>query len=194
MARNDVVILDSLVEKARSRLGKATDDSELFELFTFDQVMKDYDLSYEELETGWTDGGDDGGLDGFYVLIDGRIATDDVIEYAARRHPKIDVIIFSVRRTDSFQLQPIDAVFSSLSELLDLTKNEQDLMYPIMRMSESNASCSETFWSGLLIGNRSWRFHSTTVHAGQRTTFPTTFSNEERPQKSSLKVYLAILR
>jgi hypothetical protein len=130
MARNDVVILDSLVEKARSRLGKATDDSELFELFTFDQVMKDYDLSYEELETGWTDGGDDGGLDGFYVLIDGRIATDDVIEYAARRHPKIDVIIFSVRRTDSFQLQPIDAVFSSLSELLDLTKNEQDLMYP----------------------------------------------------------------
>ncbi len=130
MARNDVVILDSLVEKARHQLGKATDDAELFELFVFDQVMKDYDLSYEELETGWTDGGDDGGVDGFYVLIDGRLATDDVIEYAARRNPRIDLHIFSVRRTDSFQLQPIDALYSSLSELLDLTKTESELTYP----------------------------------------------------------------
>jgi hypothetical protein len=130
MARNDVVILDSLVEKARVQLGKASDDSELFELFSFDQVMKDYDLSYEELETGWTDGGNDGGVDGFYVLIDGRIATDDVIEYAARKNPRIDVHIFSVRRTDSFQLQPIDALFSTLSELLDLTKKEEELAYP----------------------------------------------------------------
>ncbi len=130
MARNDVVILDSLVEKARNQLGKATNDSELFELFVFDQVMKDHDLSYEELETGWTDGGDDGGIDGFYVLIDGRMATDDVIEYAARRNPKIDLHIFSVRRTDSFQLQPIDALFSSLSEILDLTKAKSELIYP----------------------------------------------------------------
>ena len=130
MARNDVVILDSLVEKAKLSLGKAKDDSELFELFAFDQIMKDYDLSYEELETGWTDGGDDGGIDGFYVLIDGRIATDDVIEYAARKHPKIDIHIFTVRRTDSFQLQPIDAIFSSLAELLDLTKDEAELAYP----------------------------------------------------------------
>lgn len=130
MARNDVVILDSLLEKAREKLGKASDDSELFELFSFEQVLKDYDLSYEELETGWTDGGDDGGVDGFYVLVDGRIATDDVIEYAARKSPSIDVHIFSVRRTDSFQLQPIDALFSSLSELLDLTKTEGELSYP----------------------------------------------------------------
>lgn len=130
MARNDVVILDSLVEKARNQLGKAADDSELFELFVFDQVMKDYDLSYEELETGWTDGGDDGGIDGFYVLIDGRLATDDVIEYAARRNPRINLHVFSVRRTDSFQLQPIDAMYSSLSELLDLTKTEAELIYP----------------------------------------------------------------
>lgn len=130
MARNDVVILDSLVEKAKGRLGKAKDDSELFELFVFDQILKDYDLSYEELETGWTDGGDDGGIDGFYVLVDGRIATDDVIEYATRRHPKIDVHIFSVRRTDSFELRPIDALFASLAELLDLTKIEKELSYP----------------------------------------------------------------
>lgn len=130
MARNDVVILDSLVEKAKVQLGKANDNSELFELFSFDQVLKDYDLSYEELETGWTDGGDDGGIDGFYVLIDGRIATDDVIEYAARKHPRIEVHIFSVRRSDSFQLQSIDALFSSLSELLDLTKTQSELSYP----------------------------------------------------------------
>jgi hypothetical protein len=57
MAKNDVVLLDSLVAKARTQIAIARDDSELFELFAFDQVLKDFDPSPDELESGWTDGG-----------------------------------------------------------------------------------------------------------------------------------------
>lgn len=130
MARNDVVLLDALTEKSRARLAIAKDDSELFELFVFEQVLKDFDLDYDELETGWTDGGDDGGVDGFYVFIDGRAANDDIVEHASRKNPTIELHLFSVRRSAKFELQPIDALHASLEELLDLTLDEADLKYP----------------------------------------------------------------
>lgn len=77
MARNDVVLLDSIIEKTRASFRTELDDSEVFELFCFDQLLKDYDFSYEELESGWTDGPDDGGVDGFFSIIDGKLATQD---------------------------------------------------------------------------------------------------------------------
>lgn len=57
MAKNDVVLLDSIVQKSKPQFGAQLDDSELFELFAFDQMLKEYEPSFEELEAGWTDGG-----------------------------------------------------------------------------------------------------------------------------------------
>lgn len=130
MARNDVVLLDSLVAKSRSRFGAEVDESELFELFTFDELLKDYDPSYDELESGWTDGGNDGGIDGLFVFVDGRIATPDSPKYAAKRCPTIDLHIFSVKHSAKFEQQPIDSLISSLGELLDLGLSAASLKYP----------------------------------------------------------------
>jgi hypothetical protein len=130
MAGNDVVLLDSLLNKARSRFAQGLDDSEILELFSFEQILKDFDLSYEELESGWTDGPDDGGIDGFFVFVDGQLATDDVLDHALRRNPEIHVILFSVRHADTFQQQPLNAVGASILELFDLRKSESDLAYP----------------------------------------------------------------
>jgi hypothetical protein len=56
MAKNDVVLLDSLIEKARAQFA-VSDDSELFELFSFDQLLKQHEPSIDEIESGWSDGG-----------------------------------------------------------------------------------------------------------------------------------------
>jgi hypothetical protein len=130
MARNDVVLLDSLVEKSKAQLGSDREESELFELFTFDQVLKDYEPSFEELESGWTDGGNDGGLDGFFIFVGDRIATPDSPTFASKRSPHIDVHIISARRSATFEQQPIDSLISSLGELLDLRIRDNELKYP----------------------------------------------------------------
>src|SRR5262245_6799264 len=103
MARNDVVLLDSLVEKAKARFGEQRDLSETFELFCFEQILKDLDPSYEELESGWTDGPEDGGIDGLYVFVDGKIANSDVVDYASRREPIVRLVICTIKHSDSFQ-------------------------------------------------------------------------------------------
>jgi len=124
MARNDVVLLDSLIEKARSRLGTARKLSEIFELFSFEQILKEYDLSYEELETGWVDGGDDGGIDGFFFLVDGKLQMDTNIDRAAKRNPKLKLVIVTAKHGDSFRQVPVNNMISSLQELLDLRITE----------------------------------------------------------------------
>ena len=63
MARNDVVLLDSLMKRLSPRFGTSLPDSERFELFAFDQLLKPYDPTYEDLSAGWVDGGNDGGIE-----------------------------------------------------------------------------------------------------------------------------------
>jgi hypothetical protein len=130
MARNDVVLIDSLVKKATPSLGENRSESEIFELFCFDNVLKDSELSYEELESGWTDGPDDGGIDGFFVFVDGNLATEAQLESAARRNPEIRVVLITVKRSDTFDQQPLNALCSSIPDLFDLTKSEDGLGYP----------------------------------------------------------------
>lgn len=68
MPSNDLLLLDSILQKNKAQYGARSDEGEYFELFSMDSVLKNYELSLEQLEDGWVDGGDDGGLDGFYTL------------------------------------------------------------------------------------------------------------------------------
>jgi hypothetical protein len=130
MATNDIVLLDSLVGKAAARFSNPQDESELFELFAFEQVLKTYEPSFDELEGGWTDGGNDGGIDGFFIYVDQRPGTPDAADYALKRRPVIDVFVITCRRSATFEQQPIDSLISSLSELLDLRHEDGALSYP----------------------------------------------------------------
>jgi|GEM_PF-872204 len=129
MARNDIVLVDSLVGKLKSQLANR-EDSEVFELFCFDQVLKDFELSYEEIETSWTDGGDDGGVDGFFVFVDGHLITDTDLSFALKRSPEVRLDLFTVKRSDSFKLEPLTSLYTSIAELLDFTKEEDQFSYP----------------------------------------------------------------
>jgi len=149
MARNDVVLLDSILQKASPQLGEQWDVSERFELFCFDQVLKDSDLSFEELESAWTDGTDDGGIDAFYVIVDGKLTGDANLDFASRLSPSIQVVIFTVRHSDSFSQDPINSLLASLPEIFDLTKAEDQLSYPFSPDVLSQRSLFHSIYTSL---------------------------------------------
>jgi hypothetical protein len=132
MAPNDVVLLDSLVEKVASSYGPNLDLSERFELFTFDQILKDAELSYEEMEGGWVDSGDDGGIDGFFVLLDGKILTEEPDIKSIRRNAALDVVVVTSKHGDQFRQVPLNNLIGSLPELFDLRKESTSLLYPFV--------------------------------------------------------------
>jgi len=61
MAQNDVVLLNGIIEQRLVEGLPSTERDEVFEYFSFEQLLKNYDLSREEFESGWTDGRGDGG-------------------------------------------------------------------------------------------------------------------------------------
>jgi hypothetical protein len=73
MVNNDVIILNSLLNE-RMKNSNDFEDDLFFELFTFEQSLKDYDLSDDELLFGNVDGGNDGGIDGFFLFLNEEFA------------------------------------------------------------------------------------------------------------------------
>ena len=56
MAKNDIVLLDGILDQRTAEGFPSQKSDEVFEYLAFEQVLKDYDLSREEIEGGWVDG------------------------------------------------------------------------------------------------------------------------------------------
>lgn len=120
MARNDLILLDGIIDaRIAERLPNDKPD-EVFEYFVFEQVLKDYDLSKDELESGWVDGRDDGGLDGIYTVVNGRLIQDLAAVLLPARDAVIDVWMISAKHHATFEQRTLDTIHATLSELLDL--------------------------------------------------------------------------
>lgn len=71
MSANDRIILDKILEQKRKELAPDIPTSKFFEIFTAEQILKDYDLSYDEIESGIVGDGGNGGVDSLYVFLNG---------------------------------------------------------------------------------------------------------------------------
>jgi hypothetical protein len=117
MAKNDVVLLDALIDQ---RVGAGGDRAEVFEQFVFEQVLKSYDLDEDDLVSGWTDGRNDGGIDGFFVVVNGHLVTDPTSFVWPRSKAHIEVFVFTCKHHDTFQQAPLDAMLATFQEIFDL--------------------------------------------------------------------------
>ncbi len=59
MASNDQIILNQVLDQRRQEVAPNLDASTYFEVFTAEQILKDYDLSYDEIVSGLVGGGGD---------------------------------------------------------------------------------------------------------------------------------------
>jgi len=126
LAKNDVVLIDSLLQQSLAS-APSTEIGEHFERFVLEQILKNFDLSKEELEFGWTDGSHDGGIDGFYVLINGRLLTDPTDFSWPRTGAEIQVFLVTCKHHATFQQVPLDALLASVHELFDLSRTNSQL-------------------------------------------------------------------
>jgi hypothetical protein len=126
VAKNDAVLLDSLLQQQQV-ISSEKNVGELFERFVLEQILKHFDLSSEEIDLGWTDGSLDGGIDGFYVFVNGRLLTDPTDFAWPRTGSEIQVFLITCKHHDTFQQAPLDAMLASVQELFDLSCHTADL-------------------------------------------------------------------
>lgn len=154
MTNNSIIILNSILEEYSKRYDSYKEDQydgfkedEIFELFTFEQVLKEYDLSYDELLFGDVDGGDDGGIDGFFFFLEDKFVGEGYYESIKKEQneeqtkaeePKIDLELFKKspclelyiiqsKMENSFGEKTFDRLNSTLDDIFDFTKERDSI-------------------------------------------------------------------
>jgi len=122
MATNDVIILDQILVQRKQDIAPDLSDSAFFEVFTAEQILKDYDLSYDEITSGIVGNGGDGGIDSIYVFVNGELLREDTDLSSFKRNVNIDLYLIQSKTSKSFGESPLDKFASVTEDLLDLSK------------------------------------------------------------------------
>ena len=93
MPTNSQIILDGVLQQHHSDIDPQVTADVFFEFFTAQQVLKDFDLSYDEIESGLVGAGGDGGIDGIYLMVNGDLVQEDSDYSNFRKDIVIDLVI-----------------------------------------------------------------------------------------------------
>ncbi|MGJ8694188.1 MAG: AIPR family protein [Thalassotalea sp.] len=127
MAKNDALLIDGIIDdRVQDKLPSDRRD-EAFEYLAFEQILKDYDLSRDEIESGSVDGRNDGGIDGFFILINGHILTEPESFIWPKSGCQLEVWIITCKHHDTFKQAPLDNLVASISEIFDLSLPDENL-------------------------------------------------------------------
>lgn len=131
MSNNHKVLVDQFVKEIDEGLDatqfKSSDlrNAYAFELFSAQCVLRRYNLSDEELESGIVGGGDDGALDGIFTLLDDVLIASDHEVFTEgfnnsniRKGAILELHLIQAKREDGFKETPYDLAASSLERLL----------------------------------------------------------------------------
>jgi len=127
MTTNQQIILNTLLEQQKASLDSSLKEDDYFHLFVTEQVLKNFELSYDELEEGIVDNGGDGGIDSIYTFVNTELVQRDSDLVDGKRNSIIDVYIIQSKNTNGFGETPIEKCISSANDLFDFTKSTESL-------------------------------------------------------------------
>jgi hypothetical protein len=127
MAVNDRILVDGIIEDRLTKAIPSGHRDEVFEWFAIEQVLKGFDPSPEDMQAGWVDGRDDGGIDGFYLFVNGHFVTEPKVFIWPRGAAELKLYVISCKHHDTFKQATVDKLVATLSEVLDLAKTDADL-------------------------------------------------------------------
>lgn len=121
---NDQLLLDTLLKQQKSERDSESSDSDYFEYFCADQILKELDLSDEELQSGIVGNDNDGGIDAIYILVNGKLVQDPENHPYPKQNLIIRLVIIQAKTETGFGEEAINKFVASAD---DLFNSENDL-------------------------------------------------------------------
>lgn len=124
---NNQVLLKECIKQELEDNGSFTSLNNFFEFFAASQIYKTYNLSDEEILNGIVGGGNDGGCDSIYVLLNGNIITQDQLEtMSVSKGSVLELLISQAKYVTSFGEDALMKWKTVSENLMDLNNNIQD--------------------------------------------------------------------
>jgi hypothetical protein len=127
MAKNDVIIIDGILDDRVAECLPSNKRDEAFEYFSIEQILKDHNLNKDDILSGIIDGKDDGGIDGIYILINGHLLVDPDNFFWPKTNAELEIHIINCKHHDTFKQAPLDNVTATTSEIFDFSIDKKDL-------------------------------------------------------------------
>src|SRR5580700_10336871 len=125
MSSNALKVLNQILGEQRTQTAPDWNDADFFELFAARQVLRSFALDPEEIESGLVDASADGGIDGFYVIVNGKIIRnpDEAKDLKLlKQNIILDLVIVQATTEESFALKRITRLKDTTEEIFDFTK------------------------------------------------------------------------
>jgi hypothetical protein len=127
MSAQKLILDEVLRQHKESRAPKLSADK-FFEVFSVDQILKDFDFSYDDINAGIFDGPNDGGIDWAYIVMNGSVVSmEEELTLPERGDLEIALLIGQSKNEDTFKETPIDRLKSRLEILLKLDADKAEL-------------------------------------------------------------------
>lgn len=127
MADNSQQLLNDVLSQQRRELAPESSDQDYFEVFCAEQILKDYDLSFDELQAGIVDGEHDGGIDSVYAFVNGEAVFEDFDITPFKKDVMIDLHLIQSKSSGGFSETPINRLISVTRHLLKLDADYANL-------------------------------------------------------------------
>lgn len=127
MAKNDIVLIDSIISERSVNFLPSDDKVEVFEYLSCEQILKEYDLTKDDIIQGVVDGKDDGGIDALYIFINGTLFSDITNSHFPKRNCDLSVIVITCKHHNTFKQEVVNNQCASITELFDFSKDDSEL-------------------------------------------------------------------
>lgn len=124
---NNQLLLKECINQEFHESNSYLSEDDYFEFFTASQILKNYNLSDDEIEERLTGGGLDGGCDGIFVFLNGDLLILDQIEtISAYKSSVLNLTIIQSKNKTSFNEDTIMKWKTVSENLLSLSNNIDD--------------------------------------------------------------------
>lgn len=126
---NNQLLLKECIKQEFEESTLYSNESDFFEFFAASQVLKNYNLSDDEIDNCLTGGGLDGGCDGLFVFLNSDLLNVDQIDnLSASRGSLLNLTVIQAKNTLSFDENTIMKWKTVSENLLSLSNDPNDFV------------------------------------------------------------------
>ena len=120
-AENDLIVLDNILE---TRRGDYTyeDNSDFFNFFVTQQILRKYNLGDDDVESGIVDGNGDGGIDGFYLFVNSELDQEGAEYDSPKSDITIDLLIIQATIHRGFGETAVERLLTASTDIFKLSE------------------------------------------------------------------------
>lgn len=121
MPNNDQILLGELLRQEADEFQESFTESEFFEFYSAIQILKEYELSYDEIKAGIAGESLDGGADSVFTFVNGDLIKEDSdVKEKYKKNPDIELVIIQSKKENGFGEDALLKLSRLSKNLLDL--------------------------------------------------------------------------